>query len=123
MYSSYRRWFSSFTWNSFKSTRNRCKNDYCSSIKRVARKTLIKIGANSVEYPERQLAKWTAHHAGSNSIYDDMQLDGGYGVYEVGIPDSFIGKTLLELDLRKKFHINIVGVKINNNIIFILTPD
>lgn len=52
-----------------------------------------------------------------------MQLDGGYGVYEVGIPDSFIGKTLLELDLRKKFHINIVGVKINNNIIFILTPD
>lgn len=52
-----------------------------------------------------------------------MQLDGGYGVYEVGVPDSFIGKTLYELDLRKKYHINIVGVKINNNMNIILNPD
>ena len=86
-------------------------------------KLLIKIGANSVVYPEKQLAKWTALHAGSNSIYDYMQLDGGYGVYEVGVPDSFIGKTLYELDLRKKYHINIVGVKINNNMNIILNPD
>lgn len=86
-------------------------------------KLLIKIGANYVVYPEKQLAKWTALHAGSSFIYDYMQLDGGYGVYEVGVPDSFIGKSLYELDLRKKYQINIVGVKSKNSVNVVISPD
>lgn len=84
---------------------------------------LLKIGADLVIYPEKQLAKWTALHTGTNSIYDFMELDNNFGLYEVKVPDAWIGKTLAELNLRKKYNINIVGVRINNKVKIILGPN
>ena len=86
-------------------------------------KLLKRIGVDVVVYPEKQLAKWTALHCGTNSIYDFMELDSGYGIYEVAVPESWEGKTLLELDLRKKYNINIIGVKVNNKLKVVLAPD
>lgn len=86
-------------------------------------KLLEKIGANLVVYPEKQLAKWTALHCGTNSVYDYMDLDNEYGVYEINIPKDWAGKTLSELDLRKKYNINIIGVKAKNKIKIILGPN
>lgn len=84
---------------------------------------LTKIGADLVVYPEKQLARWTALHCGASSIDDFMDLDNKYGVYEVKTPKEWVGKTLAELDLRKKHHINIVGVKANNKMTMILGPN
>lgn len=84
---------------------------------------LTKIGADFIVYPEKQLAKWTALHCGTDSVYDYMELDNDYGIYEVHIPKEWAGKTLAELDLRKKYKINIIGVKINNEIKMILGPN
>ena len=86
-------------------------------------KLLETIGANLVVYPEKQLAKWTALHCGTNSVYDYMDLDNEYGVYEINIPKDWAGKTLSELDLRKKYNINIIGVKSKNKIKIILGPN
>lgn len=86
-------------------------------------KLLLKIGADFVVYPEKQLAKWTALHCGSNSIYDFMDLDNGFGIYEITPPDDWTGKTLVELDLRKKYSINIIGVKIKNKMKIVLGPN
>ena len=86
-------------------------------------KLLEKIGANLVVYPEKQLAKWTALHCGTNSVYDYMDLDNEYGVYEINIPKDWAGKTLAELDLRKKYNINIIGVKTKSKMKIILGPN
>ncbi len=87
------------------------------------RKLLQKIGADLVVYPEKQLAKWTALHSATNSVYDFMDLDNNYGVYELNTPKEWSDKTLSELDLRKKHNINIIGVKEKNQMKMILGPN
>ena len=84
---------------------------------------LMKIGADLVIYPERQLAKWVALHCGTDSIYDYMELDNNYGIFEVNIPKEWNEKSLAELDLRKKYEINIIGIKNKNGIRIITGPN
>lgn len=74
-------------------------------------KILLKTGADVVIYPEKQLARWAALHCGTNSIYDFVELENNYGIYEINVSDSWIGKTLAELDLRRKYNISILGYK------------
>lgn len=84
---------------------------------------LQKIGADTIVYPEKQLAKQTALQCGTDSIYDFMDLDDDYGVYEMSVPEKWVGKTLMELDLRKKYNINIIGAKANAKIKMIFHSD
>ena len=93
------------------------------AAKESQEKVLKKIGADFVVYPEKQLAKWTALRCGTNSVYDFMDLDDGYGIYEIVVPSEWVGKTLIELDVRKKHNINIIGVKIKNRINVVLGPN
>lgn len=51
-----------------------------------------------------------------------MDLDDGYGIFEITPPKDWVGKTLAELDLRRKQNINIIGVKNKNKINVILGP-
>lgn len=86
-------------------------------------KVLLKLGVDLVVYPEKQMGKWTALRCGTNSIYDFMDLDDGYGVFEVIVPHEWVGKTLAELDLRKKYNISIVGVKVKGKTRLVLGPN
>lgn len=86
-------------------------------------KVLLKLGVDFVVYPEKQMGKWTALRCGTNSIYDFMDLDEGYGVFEVNGPKEWVGKTLIELDLRRKYNVSIVGVKVNGKTKIILGPN
>lgn len=91
--------------------------------KEAQKNLLQKIGADIVVYPEKQLAKWTALRSGNSTVYDFMDLDNSYGVYEVITPVEWAGKSLSELDLRKKHNINIIGVKENDQMKMILGPN
>ena len=77
----------------------------------VQEKFLLRNGADEVVYPEKQLAAWTAIRCTSDHILDYIQLDGECSIYELTIPDHWHGKTILELDIRKKYGINILGVR------------
>lgn len=93
------------------------------ACKESQEKILLKIGADFIVYPEKQLGKWTALRCGTNSIYDFMDLDDGYGIFEINIPKEWVGKTLVELDLRNKKNISIIGVKENGRTKVVLKPD
>ena len=93
------------------------------ACKESQEKILLKIGADFIVYPEKQLGKWTALRCGTNSIYDFMDLDDGYGVFEINVPKDWVGKTLVELDLRNKKNISIIGVKENGRTKVILGPN
>ena len=74
-------------------------------------KFLLRNGADEVVYPEKQLASWVAVRCTSDHLMDYIELDGDYSLYELAVPERWEGKSLLELDLRKKFGINVLGVR------------
>ena len=86
----------------------------------VQEKFLLRNGADEVVYPEKQLAAWTAIRCASDHILDYIELDDGYSIFEVAIPEEWYNKTVGQLDIRKKYGINILGVrdfgKLNMNI-------
>ena len=71
---------------------------------------LEKIGAEVV-YPEKQMAFWTAIRYSSDHIFDYISLGDDYAIFEVEVPDSWVGKTIRQLDVRKRFHVNIMAIK------------
>lgn len=77
----------------------------------VHEKFLLRNGADHVVYPEKLLANWTAIRYGSDYIFDYISLDEEYAIYEVAIPEKWVGKTIGQLDIRKKYKINILAIK------------
>ena len=96
-------------------------------ISRAARtvheKFLLRNGADEVVYPERQLANWAAVRYTADHILDYIQLDDRHGIFEISVPSEWIGKTIGELDIRKKYHVNVMGIKTNGNMNLTITPD
>ncbi len=89
----------------------------------VQEKFLLRNGADEVVYPEKQLAAWTALRCTSDHILDYIELDSEYSIFELSIPASWHNKTILQLDIRKKYGINILGVRENGNLNMNITPD
>ena len=86
-------------------------------VSRAARdvhaKFLLRNGADEVVYPEKQLASWTAIRYSADHIFDYVELDEEHGIFEISIPDALIGKTVGELDIRKKYNVNIMALRCN----------
>ena len=74
-------------------------------------KFLMKNGASAVVFPERQLGSWTAIRYGSDTISNYIDLSDGYSIFEVAVPSQWDGKRVGELDVRKRYQINILGVQ------------
>jgi trk system potassium uptake protein TrkA len=77
----------------------------------IHEKFLLRNGADEAVYPEKQLAKWTAIRFGYDHILDYFRLSDRYAVYELPIPEEWNGKTLGELQVRKHYHVNVLGIK------------
>lgn len=84
---------------------------------------LARNGADEVIYPERQLAEWTAIRYSSNHILDYTPLSEDYAVYEIQIPANWIGKSLAQLDLRRRKKINVFAIKQGDLLITDVHPD
>ena len=81
----------------------------------VQEKFLLRNGANEVVYPEKQLAKWTAIRYSADHILDYIELDENHAMFEIPIPKDWADHSIGELDIRKKFNINIMGIKKSGN--------
>lgn len=86
-------------------------------------KFLLRNGADEVVYPEKQLASWTAIRCTSDHILDYIELDGESSIFELTIPDAWCGKTVMQLDLRKKYGINVLGVRTGGRLDMNVLPD
>ena len=89
----------------------------------VQAKFLLRNGADHVVYPEKQVAKWAAIRYSSNHIFDYVEIDDQHAIFEVEIPEEWIGKSIGELDIRRKFGINILGIKHSGKTDVSITPD
>ena len=89
----------------------------------VQAKFLLRNGADHVVYPEKQVAKWVAIRYSSNHIFDYIGIDDQHAIFEVEIPEGWIGKSVGELDIRRKYGINILGIKRAGKTEVSITPD
>lgn len=89
----------------------------------VQEKFLLRNGADQVVYPEKQLAKWTAIRCSADHILDYMELDEEHAMFEVTVPEEWAGRTIGQIDIRRKYHINIMGVKKVGKLELTLSPD
>ncbi len=77
----------------------------------VQAKFLLRNGADNVVYPEKQMAKWAAIRYSADHIFDYIEIDEQHAIFEVQVPKEWIGKSVGELDVRRRFGINILGIK------------
>lgn len=77
----------------------------------IQAKFLLRNGADEIVYPEKQVASWAAIRYTSDHILDYIELNDDYAIYEISAPKEWIGKTVGQLDIRKKYKINIMAVK------------
>ena len=84
-------------------------------VSRAARdvhaKFLLRNGADEIVYPEKQLAKWMAFRYTADNVLDYIELGKNYSIFEVEMPENWIGKTVGEVDVRKFYDINILSIK------------
>ena len=69
------------------------------------------IGADEIVYPEVDIAEKLAVRYNANNIFDFVPLTDEYSIYELPILPAWAGHTLLELNIRRKYQINIIAVK------------
>ena len=86
-------------------------------------KFLLRNGADEVVYPEKQLARWTAIRCSADHILDYIEIDKEHAIFEVSIPKAWLGKTVGQVDIRKKYGINILAVKTGQKLNSFITSD
>ena len=89
----------------------------------VQEKFLLRNGADEVIYPEKQLAKWAAIRYSTDHILDYIELDSDHTMYEIQVPENWVGKSIGMLDIRKKHKINVIGIKEAGKLKLTISPD
>lgn len=89
----------------------------------VQAKFLLRNGADEVINPEKQIAQWASVRYGANHILDYIKLDEDHAIFEVSVPQGWLGKTVGEIDIRKRYGINLMAVKERGQMNLSITPD
>lgn len=89
----------------------------------VQAKFLLRNGADDVVYPEMQIARWAAIRYSADHILDYTELDEKHAIFEVSVPKAWRGKSIGQIDIRKKYGVNIMALKKNGKINVEITPE
>ena len=87
------------------------KNVIAKCANEMQRKILLRVGADQVVFPENESGVRLAQNLLSSGFIDMISLSKDVSVIEIDVKDEWCGKNLIELNLRKKYGLNIVAVK------------
>ncbi|MDI2589590.1 TrkA family potassium uptake protein [Psychrobacillus sp. NEAU-3TGS] len=79
-------------------------------------KVLRKIGADQVVHPERDMGIRIANNILSQNVLDYLELSDEHSIMEIKVNEKIAGKSLVDLDIRARYGINIVAIKRGNSI-------
>ncbi len=74
-------------------------------------KVLKKVGADRIVYPERDMGARVAHMMMQTNVIDLMMLNNEYALMDVNLPLSWDGKSIIDVDVRKKYALSILAIK------------
>lgn len=83
----------------------------CKAHDETHRQVLQKLGADQVVIPEKENAARLAKNLTSPNVLEYIELSQEYGIIEVPVPKSWMGKTLIELNVRAKLGVNIIAIE------------
>ena len=89
----------------------------------IQRKFLFRVGADEVIYPNRDVAEKLAVRLNAQKVFDYIELDSTYSIFELAVPEKWIGKTIREANPRAVYNLNILTIKKDNKITPSPTPD
>lgn len=89
----------------------------------VHAKFLLRNGADDVIYTEKETAERLAVKYGSDNIFNYIELDDEYSIYEIAVPSSWLNKSILKVNVRSKYGISILATKQGNNIYPLPKPE
>lgn len=99
-----------------------CKYIVARATREVHKKLLLRNGADYVSYAEKEVAERLAIRFGSNSIHNYVELTPEIGIYEMDVPKKWIGKNMVELAIRTKYHVNVMATKKGDEIFPLPSP-
>lgn len=77
----------------------------------IQAKFLLRNGADEVIYPDRDMAEKVAVQYSADNVFDYIELDEEFSVYEIPVLKEWIGKSIKDINIRAKYRINILGTK------------
>lgn len=93
-----------------------CKFIIARATRDVHKKLLLRNGADYVSYAEREVAEQLAIQFGMDHIFDYVELTPEVGIYEIAVPQKWLGKSMVELSVRTKYHVSVMATKKQNKI-------
>ncbi len=99
------------------------KNVICKAMDRNHKKILMKIGADRVLIPEQEMGAKLALSLNSNNMMEVLELSDVYGVAEVDVPHKWIGRSIKDLNVRKRYDVNIIAVQPDGKDDIEVSPD
>ena len=86
-------------------------------------KVLSKVGADKVVFPERESGTRLAKNLLTSGFVDIIELSDDVSMIELDVMPEWDGKTLLELDFRKRYAINVVGIRQGKEVCIMIDPE
>lgn len=86
-------------------------------------KFLLRNGADEIIYPDRDIAEKLAVRYSADNLFDYIELTGEYAVYEILPMKEWIGHSIKELNFRRRYNVNILGIKEGNKTSLLPTAD
>lgn len=90
------------------------KQVVCKAKDNMHKTVLKKVGADNVIIPEQEAGIKAAIELVSDRLLDIIELSDEYSIVDAVVPNTWIGKSIMELSVRKKYNVNIVAIKSNN---------
>lgn len=87
------------------------KKVYSAADRDIEAKFLLRNGADKIIYPEQDIARRIAGMESSNSIFDFINISDDCAIFEIEPLAKWIGKSIIEVDFRKRYNLNIIAFK------------
>lgn len=92
------------------------KKVICKAVTELQAKILYKLGASQVIFPERDTGIRVAHNLVSANLIDIIEIDPKYSLFETRVPDKWINKSIIDIDMRNKYGLNLLAIKKDDNV-------
>lgn len=76
----------------------------------------LRNGADKIIYPDRDIAEKCAVQYSSDNVFDYFELSEDFSIYELAPLPEWIGNTIVQMDIRNKYHTNIVAIQTKGGI-------
>lgn len=81
------------------------------SVSDLHTRVLEKIGADRIVFPERDMGEKFAYMLARDNVHDYIEFSDEYSIVEIQVPESWLEKDLIKLDIRRKYNVTVVAVR------------